>query len=53
MLQLMILLLLPVLVGVVAGYATGGRLVNIETVRHCRIEPEGVTKTRQGGGSTP
>jgi hypothetical protein len=53
MLQLIILLLIPVLVGVVAGDATGGRLVNIETGRHCRIEPEGVTKTRQGGGSTP
>jgi hypothetical protein len=33
MLQLMILVLIPVLVGVVAGYARGGGLVNIETVR--------------------
>jgi hypothetical protein len=33
MLQVMILLLTPVLVGVVAGYAVGGRFANIETVR--------------------
>ncbi len=33
MLQVMILLLTPVLVGVVVGYAIGGRLANIETVQ--------------------
>jgi hypothetical protein len=33
MFHLMILLLTPVLVGVVAGYAAGGRLANIATVR--------------------